>query len=79
MERTSWKILAIVMIVIVVAETGLIGFFYYIGNQEIEKQNMCYYDICSGSADALYEDNVCFCYDYDVLGQLAISKTYYMK
>jgi hypothetical protein len=41
--------------------------------------NVCYYDICSGYIDAWWEEGVCYCYDYDLLGQLEVAKTEYMK
>lgn len=46
---------------------------------EEDKINTCYYDICSESIDAVYDDNICICYDYDMMGNLITTKTEYMK
>ena len=47
--------------------------------KDIDKENECYYDICGDYEEAYYSDNICYCYDYDVLGSLQIVKTEWIK
>jgi hypothetical protein len=50
----------------------------YVDN-ETNKDQTCYYELCSDYADAIREGNLCHCYDYDLLGQLQLVKTEIMK
>ncbi len=79
MEKTGWKILAIIFMVLFIVETLFLVWALALAYAEEEKTYECYYDICNGSADALYDTGVCYCYDYDNLGGLVVSKTEYMK
>jgi len=78
MEKLGWKILAIVFMCLFATWVG-IGIYVSIQDSaEFDKMNICYYDICEEYADAGYSNNVCSCYDYDMLGYLNIEKTEYM-
>jgi len=74
-----WKIIAIALLVLFIAENILFGWALWSVSQDEKKTKICYYDICSNYVDADYMDNVCFCYERDVLGNLIVSKTEYMK
>lgn len=78
MEKTGWKVLAILFIILFVLETSFVGYAVHIYNVETENTNICYYDICGEYPDALYQEGVCSCYDYDVLGSLIIVDQEYM-
>lgn len=73
----KWKTIAIIFIILFISENLLIGFFYYLEVKEIEETNNCYYNICEEYPEAEYLDDICFCYDYDVLGDYVIVKTEY--
>jgi len=75
----NWKIIAIVFITLFVLETAAISGIYYIGMKEIEKENICYYDVCEEYPEALIDGDICRCYEYDLLGELVIAKTKLMK
>ena len=79
MENTTWKILAIIFIVLFVIENLFFIFMVNIVLNDEEKVNECYYNICGEYPEADYEDKVCSCYDYDNLGNLIIAKTEYLK
>jgi len=79
MDKTGWKITAIIFIIITILETLLIIWSTTIYLQEEKLLNQCYYDVCSENADAGYEAGVCACYDYDLTGELIVTKTKYMK
>jgi hypothetical protein len=81
MEKSTWKTIAIIFIVLFTLETlvwiwGITAYY-----QELEDTNVCYYDICSEYPDAWYEvdTKVCSCYDYGLLGDLEVVKQEYMK
>jgi len=78
MEKKGWKIIAIVFIAI----TAFIIFFnavnYISYSREEAKMNECFYDICDIYPDADYAEDVCYCYDYSVLGELVVVDTEYM-
>ena len=46
---------------------------------EEEKVYECYYDLCGEYADAAYTAPVCYCYSYDVLGELVVAETHYIS
>lgn len=66
----NWKIVAIIFILLFVAETFFMIWSVMYSNSEEEKTLICYYDVCEEYPDAWYENNLCTCYDYDVLGDL---------
>lgn len=47
--------------------------------QEENKTLECYYEICEDYPDAIREGNLCYCYDYDLLGEKILAKTKVMK
>ena len=74
-----WKITAIIFIILFTLETAFFTWAIVLATNEENKINECYYEICNEYPDALREDNLCYCYDYDVLGNLQIVKTELMK
>ena len=79
MEKNGWRIIAVVCIAIValIIISNFVNYATY--EKEEAKMNECYYDICREYPDADYSEDVCYCYDYDVLGDLIIVDTEYMK
>jgi len=75
----NWKVIAIVFIILFALETAWLGFGLYILMQEEAEAKECWYEICGEYPEALVENGVCFCYDYDVLGDYIIVKTEVMK
>jgi len=74
MEKTTWKIIAIIFITIVVLETSFITWGWFLTEKQIENQNHCFYEICTDYPEAFYEDNLCTCYEYDMFGEYTIAK-----
>lgn len=79
MKETTWKILAITSWILLLVLVALAIWGMIDAKKEVERTTLCYYDICEEYPDALVESNVCFCYDYDVLGNLMIAKTEIMR
>ena len=77
----NWKVIAIIFILIATIETLTIGWAVSVYNEEQANMKVCYYDnqFCADYPDALYEKGICYCYDYDVLGDLRIVKTILME
>ena len=75
----GWKVTAIIFIVLFILETGLFIWGWNETVQEEQNMNECYYDICGSYVDAWYELDVCTCYEYDILGELMVAKTEYMR
>ena len=78
-KEKTWKALAIIFMILF----GLLLIYnvwsvWYVITEE-NKINECHYDICESYSDALYEDNICSCFDYDVMGNLIIVKEKYVK
>ncbi len=73
--KINWKTIAVIFIVLFVLENTLIGLVMYSVEVKDRKTMKCYYDICEDYPDAEYLDGVCFCYDYDVVGNPIITKT----
>lgn len=78
MKKNIWKTIAIICLII----TFLIVIFnitnYVSYNREMKKMNKCFYDICDDYPEADYEEDVCYCYEYGLLGELIIADTEYM-
>lgn len=80
MEKSTWKTLAIIFIILFLLENSL--FFIAVDsiNQEERQENICYYEICEDYVNAYYysESKVCSCYESDLLGNEVLSKSKYM-
>jgi len=77
--ENKWKTIAIVFIILFIIENMFIGYMIYLGNEDIKKETECLWDICGEHPYAEYLDNVCYCYDYDLFGELVLDKTEVMK
>ena len=78
MEKTIWKTLAIISWVLFILLIVFICWGMYLNAQDEDKINECYYGICGNHADAEFINDICYCYEYDILGYLVINKTEYM-
>jgi len=78
MEKHTWKILALILLTIIILENLAIGWGVYLLNEEENKSNICYYDVCEGFPEAWYGEGICTCYDYDLIGNLQIVKEKYL-
>ena len=71
MEKTGWKTLAIIFIVLFVLETLLFTWLYSWGTEILEKEDMCAYNVCGDDLEIIYYDyldyeKLCECYDADM-------------
>lgn len=67
MEKVNawWRITTIGLIIFVVLLLSLFGFFYKVGKEMAENENICNINVCA-EADSYYFDemtNVCYCFD----------------
>lgn len=74
MKSTTWKVLAIIFFSLFMIETIFWLWMVKITINEENKILDCYYEICGDYPDASYENKICTCYDYDVIGDLIPSK-----
>jgi len=79
MEKNVWKGLAVVFIILFIIENMFFIWAYFSLEAEEDKINDCLYNICSEYPDAEFFEDVCYCYDYDVIGDLVVVKTEFMK
>ena len=70
----NWKKIAIIFIILFSVESIIILYSVYTVFQENKETRECYYNICEVYPEATYEDNLCTCYDYDILGYLVPEK-----
>ena len=75
----NWKTIAIIFIILfgLLLTYNIWSVNYY--NNEVEKTNICFYDICADYIQASYEEDICSCYEIDMVGEYIIAKTEYMK
>ena len=78
-NKSKWKTVAIIFIVLFSLETLFLVWAYYTALQEQVKTEKCYYNICAEYPEAQLDGNVCFCYDYDLVGNLGVAKTKIME
>ena len=68
MEKTGWKILAIVSTILLILSLIALGFIFLVGGQYEYNRQVCAYSICQihgGEHDAYFyadKDNSCFCF-----------------
>lgn len=64
MEKSGWKTLAIVFIILFILETALFGTLLYMGSQVVNNERVCAYEICSEATSYIYNDEnkICECY-----------------
>lgn len=67
MEKNGWKIFALILLTVFIVSLSFIGLLLYIGSQEIEKENICIYDVCVGYDSYTYANNICSCYEDHVV------------
>ena len=79
MEKNGWKVLAIIFIILFIVETTLWIWLTMVYIAEEEQTYECYYDLCGEYADASYVSPVCYCYQYDILGDLVVAETHYIN
>lgn len=79
MKEKHWKTLAIIFMVLFLLENLFFGWSLYLVNQEEKNINDCYYNTCNEYPEATFEENVCTCYDYDLMGSLIVAKTEYKQ
>jgi hypothetical protein len=80
MEKSTWKVLFIIILVLFVLENSLIV-WGAVSNNKLEKEtNICYYDVCEDYPNAYYDSSnkVCDCYESDLMGNEVIAKSEYM-
>ena len=71
----NWKIIAVIFIVLFIVETSFVAWSIITVEIEEKKNKECLYDICSEYPEAIYQDGVCYCYTYDMYGELLLDKT----
>ena len=64
----NWKTVAIILAILVVLQALFIGYVFNIGNQMIEDEETCAYDVCGldlyTTYDAyLVEEDRCYCFN----------------
>lgn len=81
MKPIIWKILAITFMILFICENTLIIWDGILSNKDNSRTNECWYDVCAEYPNAYYDTSnyVCFCYDYDVLGNEQVVKTKIIK
>ena len=62
MTKNSWKVVAIIFIIIAVLEFAFLCFAFQVGNELIENENECALNICRDYETYYFEDNFCYCY-----------------
>ena len=71
--------MAIIFLIFILLENLVFVLAYLSVVEDEEKSYECFYEICEDYPDAYYENALCSCYDYDVLGNLIVAKQKYMK
>jgi len=70
MEKTFWKTIAIIFLVLFILETAYLVWAVSLYYTEVENTNVCYYEVCKDYPQAELSDGICTCYDYDLIGNL---------
>ena len=65
LATNGWKVTAIIFIVLFSLQVLVTILGLVLIQIEEDKIDECYYDICEGYADALFYEDVCYCYNTD--------------
>jgi len=65
MNNSIWKTTAIIFFILLVLETSYFVWAVKYTLEEEKNLKMCYYEVCKDNEEAVYQSNVCYCYDYD--------------
>ena len=79
MKKEGWRNLAIIFMVLFFLETALFGYGVIEVLKDDKFENSCYFDVCDIYPEAYYLDRVCYCYTYDLDGDLEVAKTKVMS
>lgn len=65
MSEDYWRLVAVLAIIFIVAESFFFGYIYYIGAISEQKENTCQLDFCENSFAYTFDPftNKCSCYD----------------
>ena len=74
MEKNGWKTLAIIFMILFIIETLFVGLGVYLVNEEERQTNLCYYEVCDEYPEALFDEGICTCYEYDLMGEFVPAK-----
>lgn len=83
MEKTGWKTLGIVFLIVTIVETIFIVWLFWAGYQVLEeennailRENVCIVEICADFSAYWYDDTtqVCECYENGVLAYQEVVK-----
>ena len=75
----KWKRIAIVFIIIASIETLMFAYGYIVITIEENQIKECYYNICEDYIEAELVGDICSCYDYDLIGNLIVTKEEWME
>ena len=75
MDKTTWRLIAIIFIILFSVMVIWFTWSYIYVTQQEKLTNICYYEVCEDYPEANYEDHLCSCYDYDMLGNYVLVKT----
>jgi len=64
MEKTGWKIIAIIFIILFILETMFLIWAFNLGEQAEVNESKCVYSICDGFKSYQYDQysNMCYCF-----------------
>lgn len=66
--KINWKVLSIILIMILVLENVFIIYSINLVDKEKKDTLVCYYDVCKDYPQSTFVDNLCTCYEKDILG-----------
>ena len=72
MEINIWKVLTILFGLMLTLETTFIVYAWNVGGVEIEKENVCAFEMCNGYPSYFYDINTNRCYCFDSGGSLKV-------
>jgi hypothetical protein len=65
MEKTGWKVIAIIFIILFILETSFLIFAFNLGTSIIENESECSINVCEDYLSYYYDTytNMCYCYE----------------
>jgi len=62
-DKSGWKVIAIMFILLFILSWFLFGYITKLGLEELANEEKCQFDICSNYEAFYFDGRICFCYE----------------
>ncbi len=79
MSENSWRTFAIVLLILFILQSLSIITSILNDFEQDQNEKSCSYDTCDGYDESEFDNEICYCYEYDLMGKLKVVKETWIK